>query len=134
MKNLTNKLTSRKFWIAIIGMIISLCGIINTTNPTAQMILSIVGAIFGIAYMFIEGKCDWTNLKINIDTIIETIKKYSETDKKESDNTDDKIIINADNGILTIGNTSINLDKLLDIIEDAKTESGEIEYDVADTK
>lgn len=56
------KLTSRKFWVALIGFITALLVAFNVDNGTVEQITSIVMAFASlIAYIFAEGFVDASN-------------------------------------------------------------------------
>ena len=62
------KLTSRKFWVALIGFISSLLVAFNVDSGSAEQITSIImsGATL-IAYILAEGFVDASNINLSID-------------------------------------------------------------------
>ncbi len=62
--NWTQKLTSRKFWAAIVAVIVSLCVLIGIPDVTQEQITALVMAVGGlIAYILGEGFVDAARLK-----------------------------------------------------------------------
>lgn len=62
--NWKQKLTSRKFWAAIVAVIISLCVLIGIPDVTQEQITALVMAVGGlIAYILGEGFVDAARLK-----------------------------------------------------------------------
>ena len=62
--NWKQKLTSRKFWAAIVAVIVSLCVLIGVPNVTQEQITALVMAVGGlIAYIRGEGCVDAARLK-----------------------------------------------------------------------
>ena len=62
--NWTQKLTSRKFWAAIVAVIVSLCVLIGVPNVTQEQITALVMAVGGlIAYILGEGFVDAARIK-----------------------------------------------------------------------
>lgn len=62
------KLTSRKFWVALIGFISSLLVAFNVDSGSVEQITSIImsGATL-IAYILAEGFVDASNINLSID-------------------------------------------------------------------
>ena len=62
------KLTSRKFWVALIGFISSLLVAFNVASGSVEQITSIImsGATL-IAYILAEGFVDASNINLSID-------------------------------------------------------------------
>ena len=62
------KLTSRKFWVALIGFISSLLVAFNVDSGSVELITSIImsGATL-IAYILAEGFVDASNINLSID-------------------------------------------------------------------
>ena len=62
------KLTSRKFWVALIGFISSLLVAFNVDSGSVEQITSIImsGATL-IAYILSEGFVDASNINLSID-------------------------------------------------------------------
>lgn len=62
------KLTSRKFWVALIGFISSLLIAFNVDSGSVEQITSIImsGATL-IAYILAEGFVDASNINLSID-------------------------------------------------------------------
>ena len=62
------KLTSRKFWVALIGFISSLLLAFNVDSGSVEQITSIImsGATL-IAYILAEGFVDASNINLSID-------------------------------------------------------------------
>ena len=62
------KLTSRKFWVALIGFISSLLVAFNVDSGSVEQITSIImsGATL-IAYILAEGFVDASNVNLSID-------------------------------------------------------------------
>lgn len=62
--NWTQKLTSRKFWAAIVAVVVSLCVLIGIPDVTQEQITALVMAVGGlIAYILGEGFVDAARLK-----------------------------------------------------------------------
>ena len=62
--NWTQKLTSRKFWAAIVAVIVSLCVLIGIPDVTQEQITALVMAVGGlIAYILGEGFVDAARIK-----------------------------------------------------------------------
>ena len=62
--NWKQKLTSRKFWAAIVAVIISLCVLIGIPDVTQEHITALVMAVGGlIAYILGEGFVDAARIK-----------------------------------------------------------------------
>ena len=62
--NWKQKLTSRKFWAAIVAVIISLCVLIGIPDVTQEQIAALVMAVGGlIAYILGEGYVDAARIK-----------------------------------------------------------------------
>lgn len=62
--NWTQKLTSRKFWAAIVAVIVSLCVLVGVPNVTQEQITALVMAVGGlIAYILGEGFVDAARIK-----------------------------------------------------------------------
>lgn len=62
--NWKQKLTSRKFWAAIVAVIISICVLIGVPNATQEQITALVMAVGGlIAYILGEGFVDAARIK-----------------------------------------------------------------------
>ena len=66
--NWKKKLTSRKFWVALIGFISSLLVAFNVDSGSVEQITSIImsGATL-IAYILAEGFVDASNINLSID-------------------------------------------------------------------
>ena len=62
--NWKQKLTSRKFWAAIVAVIVSLCVLIGIPDVTQEQITALVMAVGGlIAYILGEGFVDAARIK-----------------------------------------------------------------------
>lgn len=62
--NWKQKLTSRKFWAAIVAVVVSLCVLIGIPDVTQEQITALVMAVGGlIAYILGEGFVDAARLK-----------------------------------------------------------------------
>lgn len=62
--NWKQKLTSRKFWAAIVAVIVSLCVLFGVPNVTQEQITALVMAVGGlIAYILGEGFVDAARIK-----------------------------------------------------------------------
>ena len=62
--NWKQKLTSRKFWAAIVAVIVSLCVLIGVPNVTQEQITALVMAVGGlIAHILGEGYVDAARIK-----------------------------------------------------------------------
>ncbi|UWG96766.1 hypothetical protein LPY66_18095 [Dehalobacter sp. DCM] len=70
------KLTSRKFWIAIITIITGILGVFGVADNTIEMVSSILLILVpGIVYIFTEGKIDASAVtQIDIDSFLEKLK------------------------------------------------------------
>lgn len=66
--NWKQKLTSRKFWAAIVAVIISLCVLIGIPDVTQEQITALVMAVGGlIAYILGEGFVDAARIRVEDD-------------------------------------------------------------------
>lgn len=66
--NWVKKLTSRKFWIALVGFITALLVAFKVDNGTIEQIASIIMAFASlIAYILAEGFVDASNVNLTID-------------------------------------------------------------------
>lgn len=66
--NWKQKLTSRKFWAAIVAVIVSLCVLFGVPNVTQEQITALVMAVGGlIAYILGEGFVDAARIKAERD-------------------------------------------------------------------
>lgn len=66
--NWNQKLTSRKFWAAIVAVIVSLCVLFGVPNVTQEQITALVMAVGGlIAYILGEGFVDAARIKAEDD-------------------------------------------------------------------
>lgn len=62
--NWKQKLTSRKFWAAIVAVVVSLCVLFGVPNVTQEQITALVMAVGGlIAYILGEGFVDAARMK-----------------------------------------------------------------------
>lgn len=62
--NWKQKLTSRKFWAAIVAVVVSLCVLFGVPNVTQEQITALIMAVGGlIAYILGEGFVDAARLK-----------------------------------------------------------------------
>ena len=62
--NWKQKLTSRKFWAAIVAVIVSLCVLIGIPDVTQEQITALIMAVGGlIAYILGEGFVDAARIK-----------------------------------------------------------------------
>lgn len=81
------KLTSRKFWVAVISIIVGILGVFGADDSLIQLVSSI-GLILipAIIYIIIEGKIDAAALRtIDFEQLLAEIKKFLE----ETDTTED---------------------------------------------
>lgn len=77
------KLTSRKFWAAIVGVIIGVAAAFGITeNEYAQIAGIVTSAISVFGYMFVEGKVDVAreNNTLTLDEPIDMGKPVDETE------------------------------------------------------
>ena len=59
MKDWKNKLASRKFWSAVVGVVVSLCAAFGANEMTTEQITAVVTAAgVLVAYIFAEGYVD----------------------------------------------------------------------------
>lgn len=78
-----NKLTSRKFWVALLTNIISLTVIFKEVGGNVGVVAGIIGVIASsVSYMISEGMVDVTRLKTTSD---EVLKLSKDLDKKEGE-------------------------------------------------
>lgn len=86
-----SKLTSRKFWIAIITIITGILGVFGVADNTIEMVSSLAMILVpGIVYIFTEGKIDAAAVaQIDIDALLEKLKDIfmSETTETTSGDT-----------------------------------------------
>jgi len=81
------KLTSRKFWVAVISIIVGILGVFGADDSLIQLVSSI-GLILipAIIYIITEGKIDAVALRtIDFEQLLAEIKKFLE----ETDTTED---------------------------------------------
>lgn len=72
------KLTSRKFWIAIISIIVGILGVFGVADSTIETISSLALILVpGIVYIFTEGKVDAAAVakQIDVESLIKHICK-----------------------------------------------------------
>lgn len=71
--NWTKKLTSRKFWAAVVGFVTPMMVAAGATdNTVTQVVAIIMGGATLIAYIIGEGLVDSASTELVIDTQIET--------------------------------------------------------------
>jgi len=81
------KLTSRKFWVAIISIIAGVLGVLGANDNIIQLVSS-AGLILvpAVIYIITEGKIDAAALSsVDADALIEAIKKYFLSNSKETE-------------------------------------------------
>jgi len=81
------KLTSRKFWVAVISIIVGVLGFLGADDNAIQFV-SGAGLILipGIIYIITEGRIDAAALqKIDIEELLETIKDYLGIEDSDGD-------------------------------------------------
>lgn len=62
MNNLLRKLTSRKFWCAVAGLVVSIAFYFGADEGSIGQVASIItGGLSTLGYMFAEGIADWRN-------------------------------------------------------------------------
>lgn len=77
------KLTSRKFWVALLTNIISLTVIFKEVGGNVGVVAGIIGVIASsVSYMISEGMVDVTRMKTTAD---EVLKLSNDLDKKEGE-------------------------------------------------
>lgn len=84
-----SKLTSRKFWLAAVGVIVGVLGMLGADDNTIQLVSS-VGLILipAIIYIITEGKVDAAAVaaQVNFEELVEAIADYF-TDDDEGEET-----------------------------------------------
>lgn len=59
MQNWKNKLASRKFWSAVVGVVVALCAAFGADEMTVQQITAVITAVgVLVAYIFAESYVD----------------------------------------------------------------------------
>lgn len=88
------KLKSRKFWVAIISIIVGILGVFGASDNVIQLVSS-AGLILipGIVYIVTEGKIDASAVSsVDVAELVETVKEYidkkDETPTEEATNTE----------------------------------------------
>jgi uncharacterized repeat protein (TIGR02543 family) len=79
LQTLKTKLSSRKFWVAIISIIAGILGVLGADDDLIKMVSS-VGLILipTIIYIFIEGKIDASALSsVDIEALIKALQVYT---------------------------------------------------------
>lgn len=67
--NWKQKLTSRKFWAAIIGVVIAVCAAFGIPDVTIEQVIAIISAVAAlIAYIIGEGLTDASRAKNSNDS------------------------------------------------------------------
>jgi len=82
------KLKSRKFWVAIVSIIVGVLGLFGASDNVIQLVSS-AGLILipGIVYIVTEGKIDASAVaSVDMTKLIEAVKEYLD---KNDENTDD---------------------------------------------
>lgn len=70
--NWKQKLTSRKFWVAVIGFVTSLLFAFGVENPTIEQVTALITAMSTlIAYIVGEGLVDSARIKADANKIVE---------------------------------------------------------------
>lgn len=77
-----NKLTSRKFWACVVGVVTGLAMVFeldqNVITTVAGAVTSLVSVV---AYMYTEGKIDTARVSNTADTIKDAIEKVSDSNE-----------------------------------------------------
>ena len=75
MQSWKQKLASRKFWSAVVGVAVSLCALFGVGEMTAGQISGLISAVgVLIAYIFAESYVDGKNAENTEKTDVETDK------------------------------------------------------------
>ena len=80
------KLKSRKFWVSLLSLAISITGALSGIGGDVGTVCCIIGAILApIVYVLTEGIIDAKAIQLTVDTIDIVLEKIKErkTDKKE---------------------------------------------------
>lgn len=121
--SLTDKLKSRKFWLAVALMIAGICGIIGfSDNITAIVVFAIVEVIAVVGYWISEGGLDKIRaqeLSLSIITLIDMVKgDNTNLDEELSQYTDE---LNDDDD--TDCTDSVNSDDTAESTQDVQEKS-----------
>ena len=76
MKSFITKLSSRKFIITVLADVVAIIGTTCADDAAVKLGCIIAGTLLSIAYLYVEGKCDWSDIKSGADTIIDAIEDY----------------------------------------------------------
>lgn len=87
MKDFLKKLGSRKFLMALISVISGIMSMMNCGDSLIQFVCSLILIIVPtIVYIVTEGVLDYTGIGLALEQIIETLQKYIDSKKEESEN------------------------------------------------
>ena len=76
------KLTSRKFWLAVISIVTGIMGVLGANDNAIQTVSSVALILIpAVVYIFAEGKVDAAAVQsavqqIDLDALVEAIKEY----------------------------------------------------------
>ncbi len=85
---LKEKLTSRKFWMAIITIIVGILGVFGVADTTVETVSSLALILVpGIVYIFTEGRIDAAAVakQIDFDALLEQIGELFKIKEKNSE-------------------------------------------------
>ena len=83
------KLTSRKFWVAIVSILVGILGVLGASDDTIQMVSSVALILIpGIIYIVTEGKIDSAAAgAVDMAALIAAIKKYLAAEESTEEET-----------------------------------------------
>lgn len=111
---LVQKLKSRKFWLAIAGLFIGICGILGWgNNPYAVVIFTTLQVISIVVYCMSEGKIDAERIQAMgnaIENLSDALKELLHKDEKEPEpvaaQSESPAITNLSSGTVTISDNN----------------------------
>lgn len=141
---IVQKLKSRKFWLAIAGLFIGICGILGWgNNPYAVAIFTALQIISIVVYCLSEGKIDAERIQAMgnaIENLSGTLKELlDKEDEKETESTTAQTdpvggMTNLSSGDVVITDNNTMKDPASDEASGTtKPETGEVEMPVQDT-
>lgn len=140
---LVQKLKSRKFWLAIAGLFIGICGILGLgNNPYAVVIFTTLQVISIVVYCMSEGKIDAERVHAMgnaIENLSDALKELLRKDEKEQEpvatRSESPAITNLSSGTVTISDNNTMKDPANDKASGDTTEpqTDEVETPVQDS-
>lgn len=138
---IVQKLKSRKFWLAIAGLFIGICGTLGWgDNPYAVAIFTALQIISIVVYCLSEGKIDAERIQAMgnaIENLSGTLKELLDKEKETESTTaqtDPVGMANLSSGDVVITDNNTMKDPASDEASDTtKPQTGEVEMPVQDT-